>query len=39
MVLDNVNGPSSLTASLSMVVELLEDQIDTTTANKVRWGT
>jgi hypothetical protein len=29
-VLDNVNGPSSLAASLSTVVELFEGQIDTT---------
>jgi hypothetical protein len=35
LVLDNIDGLSSLAASLSMVVELLEGQIDTTTTNGV----
>jgi hypothetical protein len=39
LVLDNIDGPSSLAVSLSMVAELLEGQIDATTANGVRWGT
>jgi hypothetical protein len=39
LVLDNIDGLSSLAASLSMVVELLEGQIDTTTTNGVCWGT
>jgi hypothetical protein len=39
LVLGNDDGPSSLTGSLSMAVELLEGQIDTVTANGVRWGT
>jgi hypothetical protein len=39
LVLDNVNGPSSLAASRSMVTELLEGRIDTATANGVRWVT
>jgi hypothetical protein len=34
-MLDNVDGPSSLAASLSTVVELLEGQIDATTTNGV----
>jgi hypothetical protein len=38
-VLDNADRPSSLVASLSMAVELLEGQIDSTTANGVHWGT
>jgi hypothetical protein len=38
-VLDNADGPSSLAASLSMAVQLLEGQIDSTTANGVHWGT
>jgi hypothetical protein len=33
LVLDNIDGPSSLATSLSMVAELLEGQIDVTTAN------
>jgi hypothetical protein len=39
LVLDNIDGLSSLAASLSMVVELLDGQIDTTTTNGVCWGT
>jgi hypothetical protein len=38
MVLDNVDGLSSLAASLSTVVELLEGWINTAAANGVRWG-
>jgi hypothetical protein len=38
-VLGNVDGLSSLAASLSMVAELLEGRIDTMAANGVRWGT
>jgi hypothetical protein len=38
-VLDNVDGPSSLAASLSTEVELLEGRIDAATANGVHWGT
>jgi hypothetical protein len=38
-VLDNADGPSSLVASLSMVVELLEVQVNATTTNVIRWGT
>jgi hypothetical protein len=38
-VLDNIDGPSSLVASLSMVAELLKGRIDAVAANKVRWGT
>jgi hypothetical protein len=34
-VLDNVDQPSSLVASLSTMVELLEDQIDAVAANGV----
>jgi hypothetical protein len=34
-VLDNVDGSSSLAASLSMVVELLEGRIHIATANRV----
>jgi hypothetical protein len=37
--LDNVDGSSSLIASLSMVIELLEGQINTAVAHKVCWGT
>jgi hypothetical protein len=39
LVLDNIDGPSSLAASLSTVVELLEGWIDTAATNGVRWGT
>jgi hypothetical protein len=38
-VLDRADGPSSLAASLSPAAELLEGHIDTTTTNRVRWGT
>jgi hypothetical protein len=38
LVLDNADGPSSLTASMSTVAELLEGQIDAVFANRVRWG-
>jgi hypothetical protein len=37
-VLDNTDGSSSLTVSMSLVVELLEGQIETTAANGVHWG-
>jgi hypothetical protein len=36
LVLDNADGSSSLAASTSMVVELLEGRIDAATANGVR---
>jgi hypothetical protein len=39
LVLNNIGKSSSLAASLSVVVELLEGQINTTTATGVRWGT
>jgi hypothetical protein len=39
LVLDNIDGPSSLLAYLSMVVKLLEGQIDVVAANGVCWGT
>jgi hypothetical protein len=38
-VLDNVDESSSLLASLSTVMELLEGWIDKLTTNGVRWGT
>jgi hypothetical protein len=38
-VLGSVAGPSSLTASMSTTVELLERRIDVATANKVCYGT
>jgi hypothetical protein len=38
MVLDNVDGPSSLVASVSRAVDLLEGQIDAMAANGVHWG-
>jgi hypothetical protein len=38
-VLGNVDESSSLAASLSVVVELLEGCIDASTANGVHWGT
>jgi hypothetical protein len=38
-VLDGADGPSSLVASLSMVVELLEDRVNVVAANGVCWGT
>jgi hypothetical protein len=39
LVLDKADGPSSLAASLSMVVELLESRVDIATANRVCWVT
>jgi hypothetical protein len=39
LVLDNVYGVSSLVASLSTVVELLEGRIGTVAANGVHWWT
>jgi hypothetical protein len=38
LVLDGVNGSSSLAPSLSMVVDLLEGRVDTAVANGVCWG-
>jgi hypothetical protein len=38
-VLGNVDRPSSLVASISMVAELYESQIDTAATNGVHWGT
>jgi hypothetical protein len=37
LVLGNVDGPSSLEASLCMVAELLEGRIDTTATSGVYW--
>jgi hypothetical protein len=37
-VLDSVDEPSSLPASMSMVVELLEGQIDAAAVNGVHLG-
>jgi hypothetical protein len=39
LVLDNIDGSSSLAASISMVVEQLESRIDAVATNEVRWGT
>jgi hypothetical protein len=39
LVLHSIDGLSSLVASLSMVVELLEDQINVTAANEACWET
>jgi hypothetical protein len=39
LVLDNADGSSSLAASLSMVVQLLEGRANATAANGVHWGT
>jgi hypothetical protein len=39
MVLERSDGTSSLAASLSSAVELLEDLIDGATSNGVHWGT
>jgi hypothetical protein len=39
MVLDNADGSSSLTASMSTAVELPEGWIDATTTKSVRWRT
>jgi hypothetical protein len=38
-VLDNIDGLTSLAASLSIVVELRKGQIDTVATNGVYWGT
>jgi hypothetical protein len=37
-VLGRADGPSSLAASLSVVVELHEGRIDAAAANGVDWG-
>jgi hypothetical protein len=37
-VLDNADGASSLVASMSTVVVLLEGQIDAMASNRVHWG-
>jgi hypothetical protein len=39
LVLGDVDIPSSLVMSLSMVVEEVESRINTAAANGVRWGT
>jgi hypothetical protein len=39
LVLGDVDRPSSLAASLSMVAESFESRIDTEATNRVRWGT
>jgi hypothetical protein len=39
LVLDNADGPSSLAASLSTVVELLEGQVNAAATNGVRYRT
>jgi hypothetical protein len=39
LVLDDVDRPSSLEASLSMPAELLEEWIDAMATKEVRWGT
>jgi hypothetical protein len=39
LVLGNADESSSMVASLSAVVELLEGRIDIVAANGVRWGT
>jgi hypothetical protein len=39
LMLGDVDGPSSLAASLSMALELPEDRVDVVATNKVRWGT
>jgi hypothetical protein len=38
LVLGNADGPSSLAASLSILAELLNGQIDTAAAIGVHWG-
>jgi hypothetical protein len=38
MMLDNVDRPFFLVASMSMAVELLEGRINAAAANEVRWG-
>jgi hypothetical protein len=39
LLLDSIDGLSSPVTSLSMVVELLEGQIDVVTTNVLHWGT
>jgi hypothetical protein len=39
LVLGSAGGSSSLEASLAMVAEEVENRINTTVANGVRWGT
>jgi hypothetical protein len=39
LVLGNVDGPSSLATSLSLVVESFESWVDIAAANGVCWGT
>jgi hypothetical protein len=39
LILGEASGPSSLAMSLSMVAEEVENWINTTAANGVRWGT
>jgi hypothetical protein len=39
LVLENADRSSSLVASLSAAVELLEGRVDTAAANRVRWAT
>jgi hypothetical protein len=39
LVLGSVDGPSSLVASSSLLVELFESWVDTATTNGVHWGT
>jgi hypothetical protein len=39
LVLESIDGPSSLAASLSMVAEQLKGRIDAAATNGVRWGT
>jgi hypothetical protein len=38
LVLDNIDGSSSLAVSMSVGVELLDSQIDVAAANGVCWG-
>jgi hypothetical protein len=39
LVLGHTGGSSSLAASLAMVAEEVENRVNTTAANGVRWGT
>jgi hypothetical protein len=39
LMLDSIDGPSPLAASLSMALKLLDGQIDATFINGVCWGT
>jgi hypothetical protein len=39
LVLEQVDGPSSLAVSLSSAAELLKGRIDVATANRIRWDT